>query len=108
MRNVETYFNRLILSSGGLPASLEKTGEQWDSPNAWPPLQIIAIQGLDKMNVPKASEKAREMARNWVQSNYIGFHDTQEMFEKVRVGFPGEIRARLASLLFIDLLLFRP
>lgn len=60
------------------------TGEQWDRPNAWPPLQIIVIQGLDKLNIPQATEKAKELARNWVHSNYKGFHDSQEMFEKVR------------------------
>lgn len=73
----------LFLLSGGLPASLEMTGEQWDRPNAWPPLQIIVIQGLEKMGVPAAA-MAKEMARNWLHSNFKGFQDNKEMFEKVR------------------------
>ncbi|KAK6619676.1 hypothetical protein RUM43_012433 [Polyplax serrata] len=75
--------NIMVNFLGGIPASLEMTGQQWDLPNAWPPLQMIAIQGLKKMNLPNANAKAAEMARNWVYSNFKGFHDTQEMFEKV-------------------------
>ena len=78
-------FLSFLLSSGGLPASLEMTGQQWDRPNAWPPLQIIAIQGLNRMNVPEASDIAKELAKNWVYSNFKGFHDSNEMFEKVRI-----------------------
>lgn len=59
------------------------TGQQWDRPNAWPPLQIIAIQGLDRMNIPEASKRAKELATNWVYSNFKGFHENHEMFEKV-------------------------
>lgn len=29
----------------GLPTSLAKTGQQWDMPNAWPPLQHMVIAG---------------------------------------------------------------
>ncbi|OJD29899.1 glycoside hydrolase family 37 protein [Diplodia corticola] len=35
---------------GGLPATNLVTGEQWDQPNAWPPLQYVLIKGL--LNVP--------------------------------------------------------
>lgn len=36
------------------------------------------------MNIPEATEKAKILANNWVYSNFKGFHDTKEMFEKVR------------------------
>ena len=35
---------------GGIPTTLEHSGEQWDYPNAWPPLQYIMIMGLDNTN----------------------------------------------------------
>ncbi|EKG20667.1 Glycoside hydrolase family 37 [Macrophomina phaseolina MS6] len=35
---------------GGLAATNLVTGEQWDQPNVWPPLQYILIKGL--LNVP--------------------------------------------------------
>lgn len=30
---------------GGVPTSLRKSGQQWDHPNAWPPLQHMLIDG---------------------------------------------------------------
>jgi len=33
---------------GGVPTSLLRTGQQWDFSNAWPPLQELLIEGLDK------------------------------------------------------------
>ena len=27
-------------------ASLQETGQQWDAPNAWPPLQALLAEGL--------------------------------------------------------------
>ncbi|CAE7146564.1 unnamed protein product [Rhizoctonia solani] len=35
---------------GPLPATVTKSGQQWDFPNAWPPLQYIAIKALQ--NIP--------------------------------------------------------
>ena len=72
---------------GGIPTSLEHTGEQWDFPNAWPPLQIIVIQGLIYTNDGHANTLAFELAQNWIYANYKGFNDTNEMFEKVRIQY---------------------
>ena len=72
---------------GGIPTSLEHTGEQWDFPNAWPPLQIIVIQGLIYTNDGYANTLAFELAQNWIYANYKGFNDTNEMFEKVRIQY---------------------
>nr|CAD7392221.1 unnamed protein product [Timema cristinae] len=67
---------------GGIPTSVGNTGEQWDMPNAWPPLQIIAIQGLAELGLPEAEEAAFKMATNWVRANFKGYQKTGEMFEK--------------------------
>ena len=72
---------------GGTPTSLELTGEQWDFPNAWPPLQIIVIQGLIYTNDRGANNLAFELAQNWVYANHKGYLDTNVMFEKVRVQY---------------------
>lgn len=41
------YFldNKLDQYKGGIPTSLDDDNEQWDLPNAWPPLQDIIIIG---------------------------------------------------------------
>nr|CAD7452624.1 unnamed protein product [Timema tahoe] len=74
---------------GGIPTSVGNTGEQWDMPNAWPPLQIIAIQGLAELGLPEAEEAALKMATNWVRANYKGYQKTGEMFEKYDAVNPG-------------------
>ena len=72
---------------GGIPSSLDLTGEQWDFPNAWPPLQIIVIQGLMYTNDTDANNLAYELAQNWVFANHKGYLETNEMFEKVRIQY---------------------
>lgn len=37
----------MLSYKNGLPTSLARTGEQWDLPNAWPPLQHMVIAGKD-------------------------------------------------------------
>lgn len=43
------YFRKsgIELFQGGIPTSLEESGEQWDLPNAWPPLQEFVVLGED-------------------------------------------------------------
>lgn len=74
---------------GGTPSSLNYTGEQWDYPNAWPPLQSFVIMGLYKTAVPKAMSFAQMLADRWISSNYIGFASTGQMFEKYDAIMPG-------------------
>lgn len=68
---------------GGIPTTLEHSGEQWDYPNAWPPLQYIMIMGLDNTGDEWAKELAFEMTERWVRSNYKAFNETGAMYEKV-------------------------
>lgn len=35
-----------------------RSGQQWDSPNAWPPLVDLTIEGLARLNVPAAAALA--------------------------------------------------
>lgn len=86
------YFEREINETafmGGIPSSLTNANEQWDFPNAWPPLQEIAIIGLDATEDHKAQEIAREYSMRWVQSNQLGFLQTGKMFEKYDSVIPG-------------------
>lgn len=74
---------------GGIPSSLQQTGEQWDFPNAWPPLQDIVVDGLESSGSPEAQEMARELATRWVRANLIGYSKTGDMFEKYDAVIPG-------------------
>ncbi|KAK6644318.1 hypothetical protein RUM43_000585 [Polyplax serrata] len=72
----------MVTFLGGVPATLEHTNEQWDYPNAWPPLQHIMIIGLMNTGDESAKELAYELASRWVVSNYVAFNETGHMYEK--------------------------
>ncbi|KAF5287041.1 hypothetical protein FQA39_LY16155 [Lamprigera yunnana] len=67
---------------GGIPTSLIHSGEQWDFPNAWPPLQDIVAEGLQSTENVEAKKVAKEIARKWINANLLGFTESGEMFEK--------------------------
>nr|AQY15496.1 membrane-bound trehalase-like protein isoform 1 [Gampsocleis gratiosa]AQY15497.1 membrane-bound trehalase-like protein isoform 2 [Gampsocleis gratiosa]AQY15498.1 membrane-bound trehalase-like protein isoform 3 [Gampsocleis gratiosa] len=74
--------SRIMINLGGIPTTLEHSGEQWDYPNAWPPLQYIMIEGLDATGDPWAQELAYMIAEKWVRSNYKAYNETEAMYEK--------------------------
>ncbi|XP_015838405.2 trehalase [Tribolium castaneum] len=74
---------------GGIPASLVNSGEQWDFPNAWPPLQSIVILGLDHTGHPQAQKTAQDLAEKWIRSNLDSFKATGQISEKYDVQFSG-------------------
>lgn len=67
---------------GGVPNSLYQSGEQWDFPNVWAPMQYILIYGLENLNDERASSLAYRWAERWIQSNYVAFRKTGAMYEK--------------------------
>ncbi|XP_018322661.1 trehalase isoform X2 [Agrilus planipennis] len=71
-----------VMYPGGIPTTKEHTGEQWDFPNAWPPLQHIMIVGLNSTGDEAAQRLAFEIAEKWTRSNYKSFNETATMYEK--------------------------
>jgi len=74
---------------GGIPTSLFQTGQQWDYPNGWAPLQHIVIEALEYSGNAEAKELAFESAQKWVQSNHLTFVLQEAMFEKYDVSVVG-------------------
>ncbi|PVH98105.1 glycoside hydrolase family 37 protein [Periconia macrospinosa] len=57
IRRVYTRVAELLENrDGAIAASNLRTGQQWDEPNVWPPLEYIIIEGL--RNVPVASSSS--------------------------------------------------
>lgn len=52
----------LFLRPGGLQTSIKATGAQWDAPFAWAPLQLFAVDGLERYGF---KVEAREIARRF-------------------------------------------
>lgn len=75
----------------GVPTSLVASGEQWDYPNAWAPLQQMLIRGLSEIPSDEAKQVAFELAQKWIKSNWETYNTHNAMFEKYDVndGKPG-------------------
>ncbi|XP_023171892.1 trehalase isoform X2 [Drosophila hydei] len=74
--------NKLDTFPGGVPNTLYHTGEQWDFPNVWAPLQYIVIEGLDNIGTPEAQKLSKSWGHRWVKSNFAAYRDSRAMFEK--------------------------
>lgn len=73
---------RDFLKDGGLVTTLQATGEQWDFPNGWAPLQWLAIIGLRQYD---HIDLAATIANRWLSLNQKVFADTGRMMEKYNV-----------------------
>lgn len=67
---------------GGLVTTGNRSGQQWDSPNAWAPLQYMAIDGLNKYN---QTGLAQSIAQSWIGTNMRVFESTGKLMEKYNV-----------------------
>lgn len=71
-----------FLKDGGLVTSLHHTGQQWDFPNGWAPLQWVAIRGLVDYGY---DDLARTVSDRWLALNEKVFDRTGKMMEKYNV-----------------------
>jgi alpha,alpha-trehalase len=71
-----------FLKQGGLITTLHNTGQQWDSPNGWAPLQWVAIHGLRNYGYYDIAQSIR---RRWVSVNVNVFKDSGKLVEKYDV-----------------------
>jgi alpha,alpha-trehalase len=71
-----------FLRSGGLTTTLINTGQQWDAPNGWAPLQWISIIGLENYGEKTLS---KIIATRWCALNKRVFDDTGKLMEKYDV-----------------------
>ncbi|CAD8070968.1 unnamed protein product [Paramecium sonneborni] len=58
---------------GGIPTSNINTGQQWDLPNSWPPLNQIIIQGLINND---QIELALQLSQNVINNSYCCFQNS--------------------------------
>ena len=72
----------LFLRPGGVVTTIKKTGQQWDAPNGWAPLQWMAIVGLENYG---HHSMAKNIAERWLALNDKVFAATGKMMEKYNV-----------------------
>jgi alpha,alpha-trehalase len=79
---VKKAIEEKFLKGGGVVTSVFNTGEQWDAPNGWAPLEFIAVKGLLNYHY---DDLAEEIATRWMDINEKVFASTGKMLEKYNV-----------------------
>jgi len=82
-----------LIQPGGVLTTLKSIQQQWDSPNAFPPIQHILVESLDMyVRDGGSTEMARKIAQNYISSIYTGHVNHGTFFEKYdafKTGEPG-------------------
>jgi alpha,alpha-trehalase len=73
---------RSLLGKNGILSTTLSTGQQWDAPNGWAPLQWVASEGLSAYG---HESLAREIADRWCSSVQRVYEATGRLMEKYDV-----------------------
>ena len=79
---VAAAIRRELLKEGGIVTTTQATGEQWDAPNGWAPLQWIAVSGLRQYAQALLAEA---IACRWMVSVNRVYGETGKLVEKYDV-----------------------
>lgn len=79
---VAERLRRDFLKEGGLVTTLVNSGQQWDDPNGWAPLQWIAIEGLRHYG---HHDLANDIKHRWMRVNMKVFTEKHKLVEKYDV-----------------------
>jgi len=71
-----------FLRDGGVVTTGNNTGQQWDAPNGWAPLQWTTIKGLHQYGYHSLT---KTIAQRWIDLNTQVYHRTGRLLEKYNV-----------------------
>ena len=81
-RAVAARLERDFLKPGGFVTTLIASGQQWDAPNGWPPLEWLAIEGVRRYGEQALADTAQA---RWLALNRRTYRTTGKMVEKYNV-----------------------
>ena len=82
VKKVATVLQAKLLKDGGFATTVYSTGEQWDAPNGWAPLEWMMIWGLDRCGQKNLASLA---AKRWIKLNISVYKNTGKLMEKYNV-----------------------
>ena len=94
-------FSRKKVYPGGIPTSEIQSGQQWDFPNCWPPLEHMIVVGLERTGLEAARDLAFRLAEARVRGAFVNYVAKGAMFEKYdatsvkRIGGGGEYEVQI-------------
>lgn len=68
-----------LLAPGGLRTTVVRSGQQWDAPNGWAPLQWVAVSGLRQYGETELSD---DIAARWMGTVSRVYAETGKLLEK--------------------------
>ena len=81
-RAVAARLERDFRKPGGFVTTLIASGQQWDAPNGWPPLQWLTMEGVRRYGRAELADSARA---HWLALNRRTYEATGKMTEKYDV-----------------------
>jgi alpha,alpha-trehalase len=81
-RAVAARLERDFLKPGGFVTTTFASGQQWDAPNGWPPLEWLTMQGVRRYGRADLADTARN---RWLELNRRTYQSTGKMTEKYDV-----------------------
>ena len=81
-RRVAARLETEFLKPGGFVTTLIASGQQWDAPNGWPPLEWLTIEGVRRYGRADLADRARD---RWLALNERTYRSTGKMTEKYDV-----------------------
>ncbi len=81
-QQVAIAVRRNLLKPGGINTTNIVSGQQWDAPNGWAPLQWMTIYGFRRYGDDKLADQISE---RWLELNSRVFNKTGKMMEKYNV-----------------------
>ncbi|HET6253754.1 MAG TPA: alpha,alpha-trehalase TreF [Puia sp.] len=81
-RKAADVIRKKLLKPGGVVTTEFATGQQWDAPNGWAPLEWMTIWGLDRCG---QKELAADIAGRWVRLVEKVYKETGKLMEKYNV-----------------------
>ena len=81
-REVAYNLEKHLLKPGGFATTTIHTGQQWDAPNGWAPLEWLAIEGIRRYGGTAIADTARA---RWLALNRRTYKATGRMTEKYDV-----------------------
>lgn len=71
-----------LLPPGGLGTTARESGEQWDRPNGWAPMQWMAVEGFTRYGCHGLADEIR---RRWLHTVQVVFDRENRLVEKYRL-----------------------
>jgi len=82
VQSIAATIRASLLMPNGLATTTLNSGQQWDDPNGWAPLQWMAIEGLRSHG---EGDLAADIAQRWVAENARVYCATGKLVEKYNV-----------------------